>query len=108
MGTSIENKYTWILGIFAFSLLLSGGMGYWIYFADDRDPKFHNVSLEPREFRFTGGSFQVLSEVSDDVAIDRVRGVLWRGDSQMALVALARSDDGVNGTIAPARSQKRK
>jgi hypothetical protein len=95
----MRNKFTWILGIFALSLLLSGAVGFWTFFGDDRDPKFHTISVEPTRFRFTGGSLQVLGEVSDDVAVDRVRGVLRQGESQITSAAMARSDAGVKGPI---------
>lgn len=95
----MDTKYIWFLGIFAVSLLLSGAVGFWAIFADDRDPKFHGVSVAPAEFRFTGGSLQVMSEVGDDVAVDRVSGMLWQGESQIALVAMTRSDEGDRGPI---------
>ncbi|HEU0020444.1 MAG TPA: hypothetical protein VFR55_02040 [Dehalococcoidia bacterium] len=95
----MANKYIWILGIFAASVLLSGGVGFWTFFADDRDPRIHSVSLEPLEFRFPGGRLQVRSEISDDVAIDGVRAMLRRGDTQIALVPMKRSDDGVKDPI---------
>lgn len=93
------NKYTWIIGIFSLSLLLSGSLAVWTFFADDRDPKFQAVSVNPTEFRFTGGRLQVRSEVSDDVAVEGVRGALWQGDSQVALVAMTRSEDGARGPV---------
>lgn len=93
------NKYVWILGIFAASLLLSGGLGLWTFMADDRNPKFHTVSVEPSAFRFTGGRLQVQTEVADDVAVDRVRGVLWLGGSRIEQVAMTRSDVGAKGSI---------
>jgi hypothetical protein len=93
------NKYAWILGIFTVSLLLSGGLAFWTFFADDQVPEFQAVSVNPTEFRFTGGSLQVRSEVSDDEAVEGVKGVLWQGESQIAQVAMTRSDDGARGPI---------
>lgn len=95
----MNNNYIWILGIIGISLVLSGGIGFWTFFADDRDPKFHSVSAEPQAFRFVGGSLQVQAEVSDDVAVDRVRGVIWQGESQIAQAVMIQSGNGVKGPV---------
>ena len=84
----------WLIGVFALSVVLGGGLWVWITFiAVDQDPEFEAVVVQPESLRFVGGPVMVEVQVTDDFGIRKVEGAVFRsGDRQFPLELAQRTN----------------
>ena len=88
------------LGILAGSILVGAGFWFWMAFiAAGGDPKISNMTMAPDAFRFTGGALLVQAEVTGDLGVEQVAGVLTANGVEVMRVDLQRIETEAGDSI---------